>query len=79
MKSKTHPRLGRDSTDSGLICDVQTHAGAHCHESASLMFSYHLYAELYRTAMGESGRGLALIDLERSEVALRKFLWKCWH
>ena len=80
MKHQISSSWGPCNTDWQLIADVQTHAGARCHESASLIQCYEFCAILYQESLGDNDsaetRELA-DDLQRSEAELRRFLWEC--
>jgi hypothetical protein len=68
------------NVDAQLVAAVQINAGARCHESASLLSSYHCCAELYRRAVdrrNEHKIATASKLLEDAERNLRKFLFRC--
>jgi hypothetical protein len=53
--------------DTRLIAAVQSRAGARCHQSGNLLYSYYLCADVYRCRMK---RG----DAEASKAAWKRFL-----
>ncbi len=71
------PAMPVFSLDTRLIAAVQIRAGARCHESAGLLHTYFLCAEVYRE---QFARGLARAGaatwtmLQRAELQLRRFL-----
>ncbi len=80
MPSDFASPLGPLNIDIQLVAAVQCSAGARCHESANLLNSYQLWAQIYQRAMkskdNEEARG-ALHMVQDSEVNLRKFLFQC--
>lgn len=80
MRSNVDSILQQHNTDNGLIAAVQSHAGARCHESASLLNAYHLSALAYQASMKRQDRETAMSMLEifqEAERKLRAFLYQC--
>jgi hypothetical protein len=80
MRSADLSLLQSYNVDTQLIAAVQVNAGARCHESASLLSSYHCCAELYRRALDRKNEhkiATASKLLEDAERNLRKFLFRC--
>lgn len=66
--------------DRHLMAAVQINAGAHCHESANLLYCYQLLAQVYQNALDckdDDEAQQALKTLHDSEINLRKFLFRC--
>jgi hypothetical protein len=65
-----------------LVAAVQSRAGARCHESANLLHTYYLCADVYRSR-ARRGDDAAAVDaawqmLKRAEVRIREFLVPSW-
>ena len=61
-----------------LVAAVQTRSGARCHESANLLQTYYMCADVYRKRVGR-GAGADAVDaarrrMQQIEVRLREFL-----
>jgi hypothetical protein len=61
-----------------LVAAVQTRSGARCHESAHLLHTYYMCADVYRKRLGR-GAGADALDaarrrLQQVEVRMREFL-----
>lgn len=60
-----------------LVAAVQARAGARCHQSANLLSTYYLCADVYRMRMGRgdaSSSAEAWRTLKQAEQRLREFL-----
>ena len=66
--------------DTRLISSVQNGAGASCHRSANLLFSYYLSADAYRLKLRKGDADASRNARQRfqeSENRLRDFLFSC--
>jgi hypothetical protein len=80
MQPAINSLLGQYNIDRHLIAAVQKNSGAHCHQSANLLYSYYLRVELYQQALNHNDHQegqQALNGLQDSERDLRKFLFRC--
>jgi hypothetical protein len=61
-----------------LVAAVQSRAGSRCHESANLLHTYYLCADVYRSRASRGGSPAAVDaawrTLKQAEVRLREFL-----
>jgi hypothetical protein len=70
----------RVDLDTRLIAAVQNSAGARCHRSANLLYSYYLCADVYRSRLrhGDADASNAARQrFQESENRLREFLFSC--
>ena len=66
--------------DTRLIAAVQSRAGAQCHRSANLLYSYYLCADVYRSKLRRGDPDATRAARQRfqdSENRLREFLFAC--
>jgi hypothetical protein len=80
MRSNIDSMVQSYCVDDGLIAAVQSHAGARCHESASLLNAYQLSALAYQASMKQHDTDTARSMLEifkEAERKLRAFLFQC--
>jgi hypothetical protein len=68
----------RVELDTRLIAAVQNRAGARCHESANLLHSYYMCADVYKSKLRQGNADAsraARLRFQESENRLREFLY----